>query len=73
MGSMLVNIIPGDRFALNWLTVMALFPCSLLLLKFSRGRLPRNFRTSLTVIFVTLAMAAAAAVGNVLINVAALG
>jgi hypothetical protein len=56
-----------------WLTVMTLFPCSLLLLKFNRGRLPRNPRTPLTVVFLSIVAAAAAFVGNIMIDVVAFG
>ena len=52
---------------------MTLFPCSLLLLKFNRGRLPRHPRTSLTVVFLSIMAAAAAFVGNIMIDVIALG
>ncbi|KAF8888797.1 amino acid permease-domain-containing protein [Infundibulicybe gibba] len=45
-----LNII-SSMFSLVWLTVMALFPISLLLLKFNRGRLGRNFQTPLLVYF----------------------
>ena len=56
-----------------WLTVMTLFPCSLLLLKFNRGHLPQSPRTPLTVVFLSIVAAAAAFIGNIMIDVVAFG
>ncbi|KLO06622.1 hypothetical protein SCHPADRAFT_923138 [Schizopora paradoxa] len=52
-------------FALTWLTVMGLFPLSLLLLKFNRGRVPRQRRVSLSWTALTLAITVVVFVGNV--------
>lgn len=51
-----------------WLTVMSLFPLSLLLLKFNRGRLPRQSHTPLWIILLALAVAATVIAGNVSIE-----
>jgi amino acid transporter len=56
------------RFSLVWLTVMSLFPLSLLLLKFNRGRLKRDTRTSLSVVITTLVISAVAFAGNIAVN-----
>jgi hypothetical protein len=56
------------RFCLVWLTVMMLFPLSLLLLKFNRGRLPRTPNTPLRVIFSAFAVAIAVFAGNIAVN-----
>lgn len=41
-------------FSLVWLVVMTLFPFSLLILRFNRGRLPRTYHAPLPVIFIAL-------------------
>jgi hypothetical protein len=56
------------RFSLVWLTVMMLFPLSVLLLKFNRGRLPRTPETPLSLVFSTFAVAAAAFAGNIAVD-----
>ncbi len=61
------------RFSLVWLAVMTLFPLSLLLLKFNRGRLPRKPQTSLLVVFLTLAVAAVIIGGNIGIDPSIVG
>ncbi|KAJ7688183.1 AAAP amino acid permease [Mycena rosella] len=60
--------IVSKMFSLVWLTVMALFPIALLSLKFNRGRLPRDNKTPLSVIIVTLMITAAVFAGNVAID-----
>jgi hypothetical protein len=57
-----------NRFSLVWLTVMTLFPLSLLLLRFNRGRMPRLSRTPLPVILSALVVAVAVFVGNITID-----
>jgi hypothetical protein len=56
-----------------WLTVMAVFPIALLLLRFNRGRLPRNTKTPLSVIILSLLVTAVVFAGNVAINPATAG
>jgi hypothetical protein len=56
-----------------WLVVMALFPLALLLLQFNRGRLPRKPRTSLLMIFLTLAVAVTITGGNVALDPTTVG
>lgn len=56
------------RFSFVWLMVMVLYPLAALLLKFSRGRLPRKPHTSLSLVFFTFLVAFAAIGGNVAIN-----
>ena len=58
----------GWRSALVWLAVMMLFPLSLLLLKYNRGRLPRLPRTPLLVIFGTIAVSLVIFVGNIILD-----
>lgn len=62
-----LNII-SEMFSLVWLTVMALFPISLILLKFNRGRLLRDSETKLMVILGALLIVPAVFAGNVAIN-----
>lgn len=62
-----------DRFSLIWLAVMTLFPIAVLLLKFNRGRLPREPRTSLGVVFITLAVAFVVIGGNIAIDPSIVG
>jgi len=47
---------------------MMLFPLSLLLLKYNRGRLPRLPRTPLLVIFGTITVALVIFVGNITLD-----
>jgi len=53
---------------LVWLFVMLLFPLSLLLLKFNRGRLPRAPQTSLWVIFCAFGITLTIIGGNIAID-----
>lgn len=55
----------SEMFSLVWLCVMSLFPISLLLLKFNRGRLPRQTPTTLFVILGALLVSPAIFAGNV--------
>jgi amino acid transporter len=59
-----LNII-SEMFSLVWLCVMALFPVSLLLLKFNRGRLPRQRQTRLVVVVAALVVVPVVFAGNV--------
>lgn len=61
------------RFALTWLSVMTLFPVSLLLLKFNRGRLNRTNGASLSLTFVTIMLCIAAFGGNIAIDPTTVG
>ncbi|KZT26173.1 hypothetical protein NEOLEDRAFT_1177956 [Neolentinus lepideus HHB14362 ss-1] len=65
--------IVSKMFSLVWLSTMTLFPLAVLFLKFSRGRLPREPKTRLSVVFVTLAICAAVFCGNVVIDLTTLG
>jgi hypothetical protein len=56
-----------------WLTVMTLFPVSLLLLKFNRGRLQRREQTPLFVIVLALVIAGAVFAGNIVVDTATVG
>lgn len=58
----------SEMFSLVWLTVMSLFPISLLLLKFNRGRLPRTSRTSLLIVVAALLVAPVILAGNIAFN-----
>ena len=58
----------SKMFTLVWLCVMALFPLSLLLLKFNRGRLPRARRTSIWIIFIAFGIALTIICGNIAID-----
>ncbi|KII92394.1 hypothetical protein PLICRDRAFT_172492 [Plicaturopsis crispa FD-325 SS-3] len=60
--------IVSKMFSLVWLTVMTLFPLSLLLLKFNRGRLAREHRASLLVVIFALAICAAVFAGNIAVD-----
>jgi hypothetical protein len=60
--------IVSKMFTLVWLFVMMLFPLSLLLLKFNRGRLPRARRTSLWLVFGAFAVALVVIGGNIAID-----
>ncbi|KAF8902544.1 AAAP amino acid permease [Gymnopilus junonius] len=55
----------SDMFSLVWLTVMSLFPISLLLLKYNRGRLQRKTSTRLFVIIAALLVAPTIFAGNI--------
>ncbi|KAI5116511.1 hypothetical protein M0805_001866 [Coniferiporia weirii] len=65
--------IMSSVFALTWLSVMALFPVSLLLLRFSRGRIPHTHRASLPLIFFTLAFTTVVFAGNIAIDPTIIG
>ncbi|KAF9556823.1 hypothetical protein CPC08DRAFT_641000 [Agrocybe pediades] len=58
----------SEMFSLVWLTVMSLFPVSLLLLRFNRGRLPRSPRTRLSIIVFALIVAPVVFAGNIAYN-----
>ncbi|PFH51185.1 hypothetical protein AMATHDRAFT_3316 [Amanita thiersii Skay4041] len=58
----------SQMFSLVWLTVMLLFPLSLLLLRFNRGRLPRVKQCHLMVVFLSLVISFAVFTGNVAVN-----
>ncbi|KAF9045413.1 AAAP amino acid permease [Panaeolus papilionaceus] len=60
--------IVSEMFSLVWLTVMALFPISLLLLRFNRGRLPRHSTTGLWVVGLTLLIVPVIFAGNIAVN-----
>ncbi|SJL10090.1 uncharacterized protein ARMOST_13472 [Armillaria ostoyae] len=61
-------VIMSKMFSLVWLSVMALFPISLLLLKFNRGRLPRTPKTPVSVVILTLAVVPTVFAGNIVID-----
>ncbi|KAF5384450.1 hypothetical protein D9615_003405 [Tricholomella constricta] len=67
-----LNVI-SQMFSLVWLTVMSLFPLTLLLLKFNRGRLPRDSRTPLAIVVAAIAVSAVVFAGNVAVNPATAG
>ncbi|KAK7045022.1 Aaap amino acid permease [Favolaschia claudopus] len=58
----------SKMFSLVWLTVMALFPFSLLLLRFNRGRMPRTPGVGLSLLLLTFALTPVVFVGNVAID-----
>ncbi|KAI6165303.1 amino acid permease-domain-containing protein [Pisolithus thermaeus] len=58
----------SEIFSVAWLAVMMLFPISLVLLRFSRPRLPRVSRCSFTVIIGATMVAAVVLAGNIGIN-----
>ena len=60
-------------FAMTWLSVMTLFPVSLLLLKFNRGRLPRMRCAPLPLVLTTLLLAIVAIAGNVALDPSTIG
>ncbi|KAG6902736.1 hypothetical protein C0995_012400 [Termitomyces sp. Mi166 len=57
-----------NRFSLVWLTVMSLFPLTLLLLKFNRGRISRDPNTHLLIIFSSIIISIFVFVGNIAVN-----
>ncbi|KAL0945974.1 hypothetical protein HGRIS_012252 [Hohenbuehelia grisea] len=63
----------SKMFSLTYLTTMTLFPLSLLLLKFNRGRLPRESFTSFGVVIVTLAVCATIFAGNIAVDPSTIG
>lgn len=62
-----------SSFALTWLSVMTLFPVSLLLVKFNRGRLNRINGASLSLTFVTIMLCLVAFGGNIAIDPTTVG
>ncbi|KAJ7159241.1 amino acid permease-domain-containing protein [Mycena crocata] len=58
----------SKMFSLVWLTVMALFPLSLLLLRFNRGRVPRARNTPLSGVLLALALTPVVFAGNIAID-----
>ncbi|KAJ7613541.1 AAAP amino acid permease [Roridomyces roridus] len=63
----------SNMFSLVWLTVMVLFPVTLLQLRFNRGRLPRDTRTPLSTILLSLVVSAVVFAGNVVIEPSTVG
>ncbi|KAJ8517166.1 hypothetical protein ONZ45_g5616 [Pleurotus djamor] len=55
-------------FSFTWLLAMTLFPVSLLLLKFNRGRLPRKTRTPILWVLVAVAISLTLIGGNIAID-----
>ena len=58
---------------MTWLSVMSLFPISVLLLKFNRGRIPRIRRAPLSLSFAALLTGAVAFAGNIAIDPTTVG
>lgn len=56
------------RFSLVWLTVMALFPLSLLLLKYNCRHLKRETRASLLIIVLALLIVCVSIAGNIAVD-----
>ncbi|KAG5729852.1 hypothetical protein E4T56_gene13717 [Termitomyces sp. T112] len=67
-----LNVI-SQMFSLVWLTVMSLFPLTLLLLKFNRGRIARTSHTPLAVIVVAVLVSITVFAGNIAVNPATAG
>ncbi|KAI0070664.1 hypothetical protein K474DRAFT_1669815 [Panus rudis PR-1116 ss-1] len=65
--------IVSKMFSCIWLIVMTLFPVAVLLLKFNRGRLPRQPHTPLSVVFLALLIAFVAIGGNISIDPTIIG
>lgn len=61
-------IVVSQMFTMVWLAVMALFPISLILLRFSRPRLPRASQCSLFVVAGAIGVTVTIAAGNVAID-----
>ncbi|KXN88407.1 hypothetical protein AN958_07313 [Leucoagaricus sp. SymC.cos] len=61
-------VVVSQMFSLVWLTVMSLFPLSLLLLKYNRNRLRRGRRTTLFTVFCALLITSIAIAGNIVVN-----
>jgi hypothetical protein len=61
-------IVVSQMFTMVWLAVMALFPISLILLRFSRPRLPRASQCSLFVVAGAIGVTVTIAAGNVTID-----
>ncbi|KAJ7439001.1 amino acid permease-domain-containing protein [Mycena latifolia] len=60
--------IVSKMFSLVWLTVMSLFPLALLLLRFNRGRIPRDRNAPLSVVALALTLTPVVFAGNVAID-----
>ncbi|KAF7986066.1 hypothetical protein HWV62_41454 [Athelia sp. TMB] len=61
-------VVVSKMFTLAWLFVIMLFPISLLLLKFNRGRLPRMPQTSLRLVLSAVATGVAIIAGSIAID-----
>jgi amino acid transporter len=61
-------VVVSEMFSLVWLTVMTLFPIALLLLKFNRGRLPRENPAKRVTICGALVISAVVFSGNIAYN-----
>ncbi|KAF8128644.1 amino acid permease-domain-containing protein [Boletus edulis] len=61
-------IVVSKMFSVAWLSVMTLFPLSLILLRFSRPRLPRPSRCSLSCVVGTCLVAGAVFAGSIAID-----
>jgi hypothetical protein len=62
-----------SSYSMTFLAIMLFFPFSALLLRFNRGRLPRNPVATLSRVIVTLALAVILIAGNAAISPIALG
>ncbi|KAH7915894.1 amino acid permease-domain-containing protein [Hygrophoropsis aurantiaca] len=58
----------SKMFSVVWLAVMMLFPLSLVLLRFSRPRLPRSPHTSMSIVFASIVVAVTVIGGNIAID-----
>ena len=56
------------RFAVTLLSIMALFPLSLLLMRFGRGRICKTTKAPLSVIFLTMIISVVVFAGNIAIE-----
>ncbi|KAG1737589.1 amino acid permease-domain-containing protein [Suillus paluster] len=61
-------IVISQMFTMVWLSVMALFPVSLILLRFSRPRLPRGSQCSLLIVAGAVGVTITVAGGNIAID-----
>lgn len=62
-------VVISEMFSIVWLSVMALFPLSLLLLRFNRGRLKRDIAAPLPVVlFALFVISPAILAGNIAID-----
>ncbi|KAF9467230.1 amino acid permease-domain-containing protein [Collybia nuda] len=66
-------VVISQMFSLVWLTVMSLFPMTLLLLKFNRGRIKRDSHTPLFIIILALIISAIVFAGNIAVEPATFG
>ncbi|KAJ7158011.1 amino acid permease-domain-containing protein [Mycena crocata] len=60
-------------YSLVWLTVMALFPLALLLLRFNRGRIRRQRNTPLAIILLAMVIVSVVFAGNVAVDPSTVG